>query len=128
MSRYASRYNKRDANDGEVVGALRRMGITCFEAGPLDYWCAFPEGFVPLEIKTKEGRLTKGQQEFVTYCAANRLPVLVLRSADEAIEAVMSRAVRYLKTQPQEIVYAKQVPQATPIHGDDRPRGKVSER
>jgi hypothetical protein len=97
MSRYATRWNKRDANDGEVVSALRRMGVACYQAGPLDYWCAFPDGFVPLEIKTPKGRLTKGQEDFIAHCAANRLPALVLRSADEAIEAVMRRAVKHLK-------------------------------
>ncbi len=92
-----TRYNHRDGNEKEIVAALGRMGIAWYEGGPLDGWCAFPDGWVPVEVKTATGRLSKGQQEFIAQCADHNRPVLVLRSADEAIEAVMSRAVKFLK-------------------------------
>ncbi len=126
--RHATRYNKRDSNEGEIIEALKRMGIRHLMYGPLDLWCHFPgEGWTPVEIKTKTGVLTKGQELFIAECNEMKRPVLVLRSAEEAVDAVLSRAINQLQSKL-EIVYAKQVPQATPIHGDDRPRGKVSER
>ncbi len=96
--RHATRYNKRDGNEGEIIEALKRMGIRHLMYGPLDLWCHFPgEGWTPVEIKTKTGVLTKGQELFIAECTAQNRPVLVLRSGDEAVAAVLNRAAKYLK-------------------------------
>ncbi len=96
--RHPTRYNKRDSNEGEIIEALKRMGIRHLMYGPLDLWCYFPgSGWTPVEIKTKTGVLTKGQELFIAECNEMKRPVLVLRSADEAVAAVMARAVKFLK-------------------------------
>lgn len=87
MSRYASRFNKRDKNEPEIKAALAQMGIDWHESGPLDGW-VWIQGWVPVEIKTKNGTLTQGQREFVAWCRDKNAEYMVVRSVDDLLDQV----------------------------------------
>ena len=87
MSRHASRFNKRDANERLILAALAKMGIDWHEAGPLDGWVYIGE-WVPIEIKTPQGTLTESQREFIAQCQHRARPYLVWRSVEDALSAV----------------------------------------
>lgn len=87
MSRHATRYNKRDLNETIIVNTLHELGLTWLEAPPLDGWVWLGQ-WIPVEIKTPTGRLTKGQQDFVDACTHWHRPVLVWRSQADAWESV----------------------------------------
>jgi hypothetical protein len=90
MSRHASLWNKRDVNEPAILKALEAMGAPWFEAGPLDGWTVIDGKFMPCEIKTATGKLTKGQQEFIALCMDRGWPVCVWRTPEEAIECVQA--------------------------------------
>jgi hypothetical protein len=87
VNRHATRYDKRDATEPEILAALDRLGVYHYAAGPLDHWIWLGR-FVPLEIKTEDGVLTKGQQDFVNLCEERGWPYRIWRTPNEAIEAV----------------------------------------
>ena len=76
---------RRDSNEAEIIQALRAVGCLVWQvsgAGLPDLLCLTPRGhYVPLEVKTAKGTLTKVQQQ-----QANPWPVV--RSVDEAIREV----------------------------------------
>jgi hypothetical protein len=86
MSRYATRYNKRDANENELLQCLARLGIIWLEAPPLDGWCWLGQ-WVPVEIKVPRGNFTKGQRDFIAYCKATGKPCLVWRSEQDVLDS-----------------------------------------
>ena len=79
---FQKRYGrKRDANQSEIVAALRKMGIEVFEVEePMDLLCWDGLLYRPVEVKTEKGRLTPQQR---------RIPFLeIVHSVDEAVEMV----------------------------------------
>jgi hypothetical protein len=89
MSKRATIHNKRDANEEEIKLALAQIGIATFEAGPLDFWM-YVKFWIPVEVKTPEGRLTDGQQAFVDLCEDRGWPYRIFRSALEAVASVQA--------------------------------------
>jgi hypothetical protein len=87
MSRHASRFNKRDANEQIILHALELAGVEWYEAGPLDGW-VFLGQWIPVEIKTPRGTLTDGQKAFIARCEIDGRPYRVWRNANEAVEAI----------------------------------------
>lgn len=89
MSRYASRFNKRDDIEAEGVQAIGQLGVEWIEGGPLDGWCWLGQ-WVPVEWKTGNRPLTKGQKEFVAMCNLYERPYRIWRTPLEAIESVQA--------------------------------------
>lgn len=70
IHRYAA---KRDANELEIVAALRSIGVSVIFVsgkGAPDLICYHPrEGTRLIEVKTKHGKFTKAQREnVIPYC------------------------------------------------------------
>jgi hypothetical protein len=104
MSRRFSRYNHRDANEPELLKCLARLGVDWNEGSPLDGW-VFLGQWIPVEIKTQEGRLTKDQKDFIAYCQATGRPFLVWRSLEDVL-----KSVRFHVEQPPKLLGAAQKP------------------
>lgn len=90
MSRHATRWNKRDENEPEILREIAKLGVEWIEAGPLDGWVYIVSRWLPVEIKTDKAPLTEGQSKFLADCIDGGRPCVVWRSAVEAIESVQS--------------------------------------
>lgn len=90
MSRYATRWNKRDESEPAIVAALAKLGVDWHEGGPLDGWVHIGGQWIPVELKTPVGTLTKGQKEFIEMCVDRGRAVVVWRTPEEAIECVQA--------------------------------------
>lgn len=79
---------KRDAIEPEVIQALRSAGARVWQLSrPFDLLCGFSGRFTVLEVKSgKRGRLTPAQRSDLAI--SDGLPVHVVRSVDEALQAV----------------------------------------
>lgn len=83
--------NKSDANANEIVSELRKAGCAVvfiqgqFVSGVPDVLVSWNGGMYLLEIKAKGGRLSPAQKTFI---AGWRAPVAVVRTPEEALEAV----------------------------------------
>ena len=86
-----NRYNaKRDANEADIVKVLRAGGATVFPINtPCDCLVGFLGETYTIEIKSKKGSLTKGQQLFADNW--NGSPLYVLRTEIDAIEWLNAR-------------------------------------
>ncbi len=104
------RAHRVDECQAEIVDALRRMGAFVLDLSALgqegvpDLFVCF-RGYRPaggckdhlavwswtgfLECKSPDGKLTAGQRRFIALCP---LPVRVVRSIDDALEAMMEVA------------------------------------
>lgn len=65
MARYA---RKRDANERSIIEALQQAGCFVLQEDKIDLWVLPPRyldlgGFIPLEVKMPNGKLTKYQVE-----------------------------------------------------------------
>lgn len=81
---------KIDANQHELVEALKRIGARCYFIGkPLDLLVGFRGRNILLEVKNAEGkdRLTREQEEFISTWNGE---LHVCRTVDEAIDAVVN--------------------------------------
>ena len=76
---------RRDANEPAIIDALRKSGCQVWQVsgtGLPDLLCLTPRGdYVPLEVKTAKGTLTKVQ-------AQQAAPWPIVRSVDEAMQWV----------------------------------------
>lgn len=82
--------NKPDANQPEIVQALRDIGARVFLIGqPLDLLIAFRGKLTLMEVKNPDGedKVSKSQQVTINLLESVGVRVLVVRSVDEAIEA-----------------------------------------
>jgi hypothetical protein len=83
---------KRDANEAAIVQALRSAGALVWRLDARDMpdlLVGFRQRFWLLEVKrAKGGVISDGQAVFFVVAEAARLPVRVVRSAQEALEAV----------------------------------------
>lgn len=88
MSRYASRFNKRDEVEPDGIEALAKLGVEWVEAGPLDGWIWLGQ-WIPVEWKSgKRKPLTQGQKDFIAQCNRTERPYRLWRTPLEAIESV----------------------------------------
>lgn len=90
MSRHASIHNKRDIAEPEILGALASMGVTWIEVGPLDGWAWIDGRYIPIECKTGNAPLRPSQKAFIAESIRLERPYLVLRSVEDAINAVIA--------------------------------------
>jgi hypothetical protein len=91
--RYAAR---RDANEEEIVSGLRAIGCLVeplSQRGIPDLLVGLRGRWVLLEIKGKRGELTPAQRRFCAVAWAAHLPVAVVRTLDDALEALDLRVV-----------------------------------
>ena len=83
--------NKPDANQPEIVQALRDIGAVVFLIGrPLDLLVCFRGKLTLMEVKNPDGenKVSKSQAVTIELLKAVGVHVPVVRSAEEAIEAV----------------------------------------
>ena len=83
--------NKPDANQQEIVAALRSIGAVVFLIGiPLDLLIAFRGKLTLMEVKNPDGenKVSKSQQKTIDILKAVGVHVVVVRSVEEAIGAV----------------------------------------
>jgi hypothetical protein len=83
--------NNPDANQPEIVQALRDIGARVFLIGqPLDLLVGFRGKLILMEIKNPDGedKVSRSQQVTIDLLESVGVHVPVVRSVDEAIEAV----------------------------------------
>ena len=83
--------NKPDANQPEIVQALRSIGAIVFLIGiPLDLLVAFRGKLILMEVKNPDGENTvsKSQQVTIDLLESVGVHVPVVRSVDEAIDCL----------------------------------------
>jgi hypothetical protein len=95
MSRRATRFNKRDSNEIELVKTMKDLGLPWIESGPLDGWTVLGGRFVPVEFKAGKNKLTKGQEEFTDLCDHHGWPYAIFRTTDEIVNAVTRIGMAY---------------------------------
>ena len=86
---------KRDANEPEIVKALRQAGAyvrTISESGLPDTLIGFRGKTYLAEIKSEKGTLTKPQEKF--FDEWRGFPPVIFRSVDDALEWINSPAQR----------------------------------
>jgi hypothetical protein len=84
---------KVDANQQAVVDRLRAIGVHVESVGkPVDLLCSHRGVWFVVEVKNAEGKnaLTKDQVEFI---GRSQGPVHIVRTPDEAVAAVLGKAV-----------------------------------
>lgn len=86
LSRYAK---KRDGNEAEIVRALRAAGALVFPLDrPVDLLVGWNGRWWLLEVKRPEGAVGSGQAEFMRQAASEGLPAAIVRSAEDALQAI----------------------------------------
>ncbi len=83
--------NNPDVNQPEIVQALRDIGAVVFLIGqPFDLLCALRGKLYLVEIKNPKGKdkVETSQKETIERLKAVGVEVMVVRSREEAIEAV----------------------------------------
>lgn len=84
---------KSDANQAEIVATLRACGAFVFDLhgvgrGCPDLLCCHHGQWMLIECKDKDGRLTPEQVIFVGEAGRCRGKVYVVRSTDDAVDAL----------------------------------------
>ena len=81
------RYNaKRDRNELEIIAALEKLGVWVMPisaAGLPDLLCAWKGRLTWIEVKSKTGRLTKGQRQFADQCLKKNVPYYLVSELEE---------------------------------------------
>jgi hypothetical protein len=85
------RHGNPDANQGDIVQALRKVGavvvlLTVLGDGIPDLLVGFRGETFLLEVKTAKGRLEEAQEVFIATWRGR--PVRVVRTVDEAFAAI----------------------------------------
>jgi hypothetical protein len=90
LSRYAK---KRDVSEPVIVQALRSAGARVWQLDrPFDLLVGLRGRFVVLECKTGKRKATDAQVAELDACKAGGLPVYVVRTPEEALQAVAAGA------------------------------------
>lgn len=82
---------KRDANEKAIVEALEAYGAVVFRisgVGCPDLLTLYRGQWLPLEVKAAKGQLTEAQ-----VSARTTAPYPIVRSVDQALEALVKKAV-----------------------------------
>jgi hypothetical protein len=82
---------KRDGNEPEIIQAAQMAGWKVFQISLPDWpdlLCAKPGKVRFLEVKTPKGRIRPGQASMFLRLASAGLPVAIVRSAEEAAQAL----------------------------------------
>ena len=83
MRRYG---NRRDVNEQEIVDALEAIGATvCRLDRPVDLLVGYRARCFLIEVKAPNGRLTRGQREFMRRWKGQ---VRVVETPEDAIDVV----------------------------------------
>ena len=86
LNRYA---RKRDTSEPEIVAALRAAGARVWQLDrPFDLLCGIRGRFVVLEVKTGKAKATDAQESELHACQAGGLPVYLVRTVDDALQAI----------------------------------------
>jgi predicted nuclease of predicted toxin-antitoxin system len=86
------RAKKRDANEPEIVQALRKAGaVVWYQDRPFDLLVGFMGRLVALEVKTACGKLKPSQIEALAESVIHGLPFYVVRSPEEALAALVAQ-------------------------------------
>lgn len=82
--RRVGQIRKRDANEREIIDALRAIGVVVFQLsgkGVPDLLCyRLRESWIPIEVKEPHGRLTRAQQ-----VTRRLVPFPVARTVNQAL-------------------------------------------
>lgn len=89
LNRYAQR---RDANEPALAHLAERLGCWLIKAPPLDWWLFHRGQWTPLEIKTRKGKYTKAQKEFLAECERRGAPVITWRSEEDVLQYANTRS------------------------------------
>lgn len=77
---------RKDANQDEIVEALQAAGCVVWNIRwPVDLLVRTHFGWLPMEVKTKNGRITDDQSEFIA--TAGDCPVALVRDVEGALRA-----------------------------------------
>lgn len=86
IARFAKR---RDVNEAEIVAALRKAGVLVHALDrPVDLLCGFSGRWTVLEVKRPKGAVGEQQAAFIASCHGLNLPAAVVRTAEDALQAV----------------------------------------
>ena len=93
--KYRAHNAKRDANEGEIVKALRDIGCDVHSLDqPLDLLVGYRGRNYLIEVKMPKGKLTEGQQEFSETW---RGQFAVVRSPEQAIQVVTGQYAEHAR-------------------------------
>jgi hypothetical protein len=80
---------RRDSNEGEIVDALELVGARVWKLDkPFDLLCHWSGRLTLLEVKTPKGKLTRDQLRELDRCHADGVPVAVVRTVSDALQAI----------------------------------------
>ena len=86
LSRFAK---KRDTSEPEIVQALRKAGARVWQLDrPFDLLVGLSGRFTVLEVKSGKAKPTDAQADQIRACQAGGLPVYVVRTPEEALQAI----------------------------------------
>lgn len=85
-----ARAHRVDANQAEIIAALRRVGAFVVDTSSLgdgfpDILACYRQGVYLLECKRRGGYLTPAERRFINNCPAK---VYVVHNVDEALRAI----------------------------------------
>jgi hypothetical protein len=80
---------RRDANEVEIVSALELVGARVWRLNkPFDLIVGWGGRLFMLEVKTATGKLKAEQLRELDRCHADGLPVAVVRTVSDALQAI----------------------------------------
>lgn len=90
------RYNKRDANEPELLKIAAQLGARWYESPPLDGWVFWRGQWRPVEIKLpeREGQkyeYTPKQKRFFAFCLAVGTKPLTWRTEQDVLDDLAGR-------------------------------------
>lgn len=92
MSKYSRQYAKPDANQGDIINALEKMGAWVdFIVHPVDLLVAFRGKLYLMEIKNPRGRnkLSDGQSDYIEEMEKlYGITIPVVRNVGDALRAI----------------------------------------
>jgi len=89
LARFAK---KRDSNESVIVQALEKAGAVVFKLDrPVDLLVGYGGLWRVLEVKRPKGAVGEGQEAFMRLAASKGLPAYVVRSPEDALQAVGAR-------------------------------------
>lgn len=82
---------RRDAVEKSLIEIAEKLGARIVFAPPLDFWLWSPKtGWIPVECKSKRGKLTKAQVKFTNQCLADGAPYLIWKTEGDVLQALQA--------------------------------------